>query len=57
MQEVILKTNNTSLRVYINGIPNLSLIPKDIAESAISVLELEISEYIMKEWSNISSQS
>jgi hypothetical protein len=49
MQEVILKNNDTGLRVYINGIPDIRLIPKDIADSVIATLELQVVEYIKEE--------
>ena len=42
MTEIIIKDNNTGLRVYINGVPNLELIPKDEADGVIAVLELQV---------------
>jgi hypothetical protein len=48
MQEVILKNNDSGLKVYINGVPNLKLIPNDIAESVVATLELQMSEYSTK---------
>ena len=45
MKEVIVKSNATGLRVFINGIPNLKLIPKDEADTVIAALELQISEF------------
>lgn len=45
MKEIIVKSNNTKLKVFINGIPNLKLIPKDEAENVVIALELQISEF------------
>lgn len=33
------------MQVFINGIPDFKLIPKEIADSFVSALELQISEY------------
>ena len=33
------------MQVVINGVPDFKLIPKQIADSFISALELQISEY------------
>lgn len=41
--------NELGLKVFINGVPDLRQIPKDIAESIISALELRISEYYKSE--------
>lgn len=38
-------TNDLRLKVFINGAPGLLQSPKDIAESIIAALELQISEY------------
>lgn len=48
MQEVQLKENPLGLKAYINGIPDLTVIPKEKAESIFAALELEISEYYEK---------
>lgn len=48
MQEIIVKNNNTGLKVFINGVPNLKLIPKDEAENTVIALELQISEFYKK---------
>lgn len=45
MKEIQVKGNETGLRVFINDAPDLKQIPKDIADSMISVLEMEISEH------------
>ncbi len=44
MQEMEIKENPLNLKVYVNGIPDLRLIPKEKAESLFSALELEISK-------------
>ena len=42
MQEIKLENNNTNLKVYINGVPNIELMPKEVAECFFTALELEI---------------
>lgn len=49
MKEIQVKENPTTLCVYINGVPNLELIPKDEADIVIAALECQISEFIQKE--------
>jgi hypothetical protein len=48
MQEIIVENNPLGLRVFINGAPDLKLIPKEIADSAIATLELQIARYYHK---------
>ncbi len=48
MQQIEPKENPLGLKVYINGIPDLTVIPKEKAESIFAALELEISEYYGK---------
>lgn len=48
MQEIKIKGNETNLKVYINGVPNLDLIPKEIQEFLIACLELQTSQYFKK---------
>ena len=48
MQEVQPKENPLGLKVFINGIPDLNVIPKEKAESIFAALELEISEHYEK---------
>ena len=45
MKEIQVKGNETGLRVFVNDVPDLKQIPKDIADSMISVLEMEIFEH------------
>ena len=45
MQQIELKENPLGLQVYINGVPDLSAIPKEKAESILAALEMEISEF------------
>ena len=42
MQEVQPKENPLGLKVFINGKPDLTAIPKEKAESTLAALELEI---------------
>ncbi len=44
MQEMEIKENPLNLKVYVNGIPDLRLIPEEKAEILFSALELEISK-------------
>jgi len=48
MQEIETKENSLNLKVYVNGKPDLRLIPKEKAESILSALEMEISEYYQR---------
>ena len=48
MQEIETKENPLNLKVYVNGKPDLRLIPKEKAESILSALEMEISEYYQR---------
>ena len=44
MKEINVKGNDTSIKVFINGVPDLTQIPKDITDTLITVLEFEIRE-------------
>lgn len=47
MEEV--KTENElGLKVFINGVPDVTLMPEDLFESFIAALELQISESVKK---------
>lgn len=48
MQQIELKENPLGLKVYIIGVPDLTVIPKEKAESILAALELEISEHYGK---------
>ena len=48
MQEIEVQDNPLGLKVFINGIPDLKAIPKEKAESILSALEMEISEFYEK---------
>lgn len=47
MKEVNIR-NNTGLKVYINGIPDLKQIPKDIADIFIRSMAEKAEEFIQK---------
>lgn len=42
------KTSELSLQIFINGVPDLKLIPKEKWDSFITALELQISDYYNK---------
>ncbi len=44
MQEIEVKENPLGLKVFINGKPDLKLIPKEKEESILAALELTVSE-------------
>lgn len=48
MQEIEVKENPLETKIYINGIPDLKLIPKEKAESVLAALELEITDNYKK---------
>ena len=45
MKELKVKNNETGLSIYINGIPNLKLIPKEKEDLLISTIEIQMSNY------------
>lgn len=45
MQEVEVEDNKSDLRVFINGIPDFTKMPKENAESFISALEKQIVDF------------
>ena len=46
MKEISIKGNDTGLRVFINGVPDLKQIPKEIGNTVINTLEAEIAEWM-----------
>ncbi len=48
MQEVEVEDNELNLRVFINGVPDFTKMPKEIAESFLSALEQQIVEFYKK---------
>ena len=45
MQEVEVEDNELGLRAFINGVPDFTKMPKEIAESFLSALEEQIVEF------------
>ena len=45
MKEVNIKGNDTGMKVFINGVPDLTQIPKNITDALVTTLEVQISEY------------
>ena len=54
MKEISIKNNDTSLKIYINDFPNLTLISKDKFELLIAGIELQMFEYFRKKHKNLS---
>jgi hypothetical protein len=48
MQEIKLSKNPSGLRVFINGVPRLELIPKAQLDIMVNALEKQISEHFEK---------
>jgi len=46
MKEIQVNGNDTGLKVFINDVPDLSQIPKDITDTLITTLEHQISEHL-----------
>ena len=46
MKEIEVNSNNTGLRVFINGVPDLTQVPKEIGKTVINTLETEIAEWM-----------
>lgn len=49
MQKIEVKDNPLGLDVYINGIPDISLIPKNLMDAYISAITDKILELIKKD--------
>ncbi len=45
MKEIQVKDNDTGLKVFINAVPNLTQIPKNITDTLVTTLEMQISEH------------
>lgn len=45
MQEITIKGNKTGLKIFINGVPDLKQIPKDLQNVYISTLAAKAAEY------------
>ena len=45
MKEIQVKGNDTGLKVFINGVPDLTQIPKNITDAVVTTLEMQISEH------------
>lgn len=45
MQEVEVEDNELDLRVFINGVPDFTKMPKEIAESFLSAVEKQIVDF------------
>ncbi len=53
MKEIQVKGNDTGIKVFINGVPDLSQIPKNITDALVTTMEMQISEHFeMKRKSN-----
>lgn len=48
MQEITVKNNQSGLKIFINGVPQLSLIPKEQIEVVAKALEKRIDEHFDK---------
>lgn len=46
MEEVKIKNNPLGLKIYINGVPDISQIPKDLMDAFIGVLTEQVLSYI-----------
>lgn len=47
MEEIKIE-NELELKVFINGVPDVTLMPKELFDSFIAALELQISESLKK---------
>lgn len=53
MKEIQVKGNDTGIKVFINSVPDLTQIPKEITDTLVTTLEMQISEHFeMKRKSN-----
>lgn len=45
MKEINVKGNDTGLKVFINDVPDLSQIPKNITDALVTTMEMQVSEH------------
>ena len=45
MEEVKVRNNRTNLKVYVNGFPDLKLMPKEVLEILLTEIERMFCEY------------
>lgn len=57
MQEVKIKSNDTNMKIFINGFPNLSLMPNDEFDLIIVGIELQMTEYFKHKRKSLSKKS
>lgn len=48
LQEIKIKNNETGIVIYINGIPDLRSIPKDLQDLTLTGIELQMTSYFKK---------
>ena len=48
MQEITIKNNVSGLKVFVNGVPDVKRIPKDVADAFIYSLAVKSEEYAKK---------
>ena len=49
MKEIQVKGNDTGIKVFINAVPDLTQIPKNIMDALVTTLEMQISEHFENE--------
>jgi len=49
MKEIQVKGNDTGLKVFINTVPDLTQIPKNITDALVTTMEMQISEHFENE--------
>ena len=45
MKEIRVKGNDTGIKVFINDVPDLTQIPKNITDTLVTTMEMQISEH------------
>ena len=57
MKEVKLKSNDSDIKIFINGLPDLFLMPKDELQLIAVGIELKMTEYFKKKRKTLSKKS
>lgn len=57
LKEIKIKNNETGLVIYINGVPNLKNIPKDLQDLALAGIEIQMTSYFKKKRRNVKNDT
>lgn len=52
MKEIMVKNNFLNLKVFINDVPNVEIIPKEEMDMIVTALEKEINDFVTQKCEN-----